>query len=247
MRHCLLVPEDHLLRKINKAVDFSFIYKELQPYYAKNGKMSIDPVVIIKALLIGFLYGITSERRLEQELKYNVAYRWFLGLSFEEKTPDHSTFSQLRRRKFNDADIFKKLFIHILKTCSEANLVSGKLLVTDSTHVKANASQSSRIKIKVEKAASSYLEMLDAEEAKERKNLGTKEIKREHTSQEVLQTKSKTDPDAGWLSRPGKPKGFHYLSNQIMDAENGVITNVEVTPSNTNDSETYVEQVDIAF
>jgi transposase len=96
-----VVPSDHFLRKLDAMVDFSFIYNELAPYYCKdNGRPSTDPVVIVKSLLIGFLYGINSERRLEQELRYNVAYRWFLRLGFDESIPDHSTISQLRRRKF---------------------------------------------------------------------------------------------------------------------------------------------------
>ena len=87
-----VVPSDHFLRKLDVAVDFSFIYEELASYYCKdNGRPSTDPVVIVKSLLIGFLYGINSERRLEQELRYNVAYRWFLGLGFDESIPDHST------------------------------------------------------------------------------------------------------------------------------------------------------------
>ena len=135
-----VVPEDHFLRQLEAVVDFSFIYEELAPYYcANNGKASVDPVVIVKQLLIGFLYGISSERRLEEECVYNVAYRWFLGLRFDESVPDHSTISQLRRRKFDDADLFKKLFVRVLKLCVEAGLVSGRLLLNDSTPVKVIA------------------------------------------------------------------------------------------------------------
>jgi len=89
-----VVPEGRFLRKLESAIDFAFVYEELKPYYCEdNGKYSTDPVVIVKSLLIGFLYGINSERRLEEELKYNVAYRWFLGLGFNECIPDHSTIS----------------------------------------------------------------------------------------------------------------------------------------------------------
>jgi transposase len=119
-----VIPTDHFLRKLDATVNFDFIYSELKPYYcSNNGKYSTDPLIIIKSLLIGFWHGINSERRLEQELTYNVAYRWFLGLSFDESIPDHSTISQLRRRKFNDADLFKKLFMQILKLCAEAGLI----------------------------------------------------------------------------------------------------------------------------
>jgi len=140
-----IVENDEFLRRLDELVDFSFIYDELRPYYCTdNGRYSTDPVVIVKSLLIAFIYGISSERRLEHELKYNALYRWFIGLSFGERVPDHSTISQLRRRKFNDADLFKKLFMRVLELCAEAGLVSGRLLVTDSTHVKANASKTRR-------------------------------------------------------------------------------------------------------
>ena len=167
-----VVAEDHFLRKLDSAVNFEFVYEELKPYYCEdNGKYSTDPVVIVKSLLIGFLYGINSERRLEQEVRYNVAYRWFLGLGFDERVPDHSTISQLRRRKFNDADLFKKLFVHVLKLCVESGLVSGKLLITDSTHVKANAAKMSKITVEIERETSGFFERLDAYE-----NAGTQPV-----------------------------------------------------------------------
>lgn len=241
-----LVPSDHFLRKLGAAVNFNFIYDDLRPYYcADNGKYSIDPVVIVKSLLIGFLYGINSERRLEQELKYNVAYRWFLGLSFDEKIPDHSTISQLRCRKFNDADLFKKLFLHILKLCAEAGLVSGKLLVTDSTHIKANASKTSKIAVELQNEGAKYLERLDEYEKEERKRLGLPEtIRKTSEPKKVTQTKSFTDSETGWLQRPGKPDGFHYLSHQTLDAENGIIVDVEVTAGNVSDNTPFLEQME---
>ena len=206
-----IVPNDHFLRRLDAAVNFDFIYEELKPYYCSdNGRYSADPVIIVKSLLIGFLYGIESERRLEQELRYNAAYRWFLGLNFDERVPDHSTISQLRRRKFNDADLFKKLFVHVVKLCVEAGLVSGKLLITDSTHVKANASKTSKMTVEIEKDATEFFERLDAYEAEERKRLGMSAIKRKMPKpKKTEQTKSVTDSEAGWLNRPDKPEGFH--------------------------------------
>lgn len=241
-----VVPEDHFLRRLDKAVNFDFIYKELEPYYcANNGKYSTDPVVIVKSLLIGFLYGIDSERRIEQETMYNVAYRWFLGLGFDERVPDHSTISQLRRRKFNDADLFKKLFTHVLMLCVEAGLVSGKLLVTDSTHIKANASKKSKIKVEVEQEVTEYIARLDAYEAEERKRLGMPDVTRKTPEpKKTIQTKSTTDPDAGWLARTGKPEGFHYLSHQTIDSQSGIIVDVAVTAGNTPDHVPYLRQID---
>lgn len=241
-----VVPEDHFLRQLEAAVDFRFIYNELAPYYSENnGKPSTDPVIIVKQLLIGFLYGIDSERKLEEECKYNVAYRWFLGLSFDERIPDHSTISQLRRRKFNDADLFKKLFTQVLRLCVEAGLVSGKLLLTDSTHVKANASKTSKEKVEIEHSTEEYFKRLDAYEAEERKRLGMPEIVRKPPKpKKTEQTKSTTDPDAGWLCRPGKPEGFHYLAHQTVDAENGIIVDIHATAGNVSDNVPYLEQIE---
>jgi len=243
-----IVPHDHFLRQLDAAVNFDFIYNELKPYYCSdNGRYSIDPVVIVKSLLIGFLYGINSERRLEQELRYNVAYRWFLGLGFNERVPDHSTISQLRRRKFNDADIFKKLFAQVVKLCVEAGLVSGKLLLTDSTHLKANASRKSKVTVEVEREMTEFFERLDAYEAEERERLGLPAIKRKRPSpKKTEQKQSITDTESGWLSRPDKPEGFHYLSHQTVDSENGIIIDVEATAGNTHDSMPYLEQIERA-
>lgn len=240
-----LIPHDHFLRQLDSAVNFEFIYEELAPYYSKNnGKPSIDPVVIVKQLLIGFLYGINSERRLEEECKYNIAYRWFLGLGFDETIPDHSTVSQLRRRKFNESDLFKRVFSRVLKICVESGLVSGKLLLTDSTHVKANASKTSKYTSIVEHETQEYFKRLEAYESEERKRLSMPEIERKLPENiQTEQTKSSTDPDTGWLRRPNKPDGFHYLSHQTLDAENGIIIDVAVTAGNTSDNMPYLEQI----
>ena len=175
--HCVtiedLVPEDHFLRKLVASVDFSFIYAEVHDLYCKNnGRPCIDPVMMIKYLMIGFLYGIESERRSEQEIQVNMAYRWFMGLDLEDRVPDHSTISQLRRRKFKGADLFKKLFTHVLKLCVEAGLVSDKLLLTDSTHVKANATKMAKETVEIEQDMTEYFKRLDDYEAEERERLG---------------------------------------------------------------------------
>jgi IS5 family transposase len=184
---------------------------------------------------------------LEFELEYNALYRWFIGISFDECVPDHSTISQLRRRKFNDADLFRKLFVRILELCAEKELVSGKLLVTDSSHVKANTSKTSKIKIEIERQTADFFEQLDKYEAVEREGLGMREITRKPPKPKMTeQTVSTTAPDAGWLVRPDKPEGFHYLNHQTIDVESGIIVNVNVTPGNTPDCNPYIEQIDRA-
>ena len=241
-----MVPSEHFLRQLDAKVDFSFIYDEVRGLYCENnGRPSIDPVMLIKYLLVGYLYGIESERRIEQEIQVNMAFRWFLGLDIGERVPDHSTISQNRRRKYNQADLFKKLFLHVLKQCVEAGLVSGELLLTDSSHIKANASKTSKEKIEVTQDMTEYFNRLDEYEAEERKRLGMDEITRKTPKPKTTtQTKSTTDPEAGWLNRPNKPDGFHYLSHQTLDAQNGIIVDVMVTPGNFSDNTPYLEQLD---
>ena len=248
--HCVtiedLVPMDHFLRKLAELIDFSFIYDVVRKLYCdNNGRPGIDPVVLVKYLLVGFLYGIESERRIEQEIKVNMAYRWFLGLDIGDRVPDHSTISQLRRRKYNGADLFKELFAHVLKLCVEAGLVSGKLLLTDSTHVKANATKMAKVIVETEQDMTEYFERLDAYEAEERERLGMPGITRKPPAPKIVkQTVSVTDPESGWLSRPNKPEGFHYLAHQTLDAQNGIIIDVAVTAGNTSDNVPYLDQLD---
>lgn len=130
-----LMPKEHFLRDLDALVDFSFIYEKVESLYSNTGRPSIDPVVLVKMLLIGYLYGIDSERKLEQEICVNIAYRWFLGMELGDNVPDHSTISQLRRRKFSGTTVFQDIFDEVVKKCMDAGLVSGKLLLTDSTHI----------------------------------------------------------------------------------------------------------------
>jgi len=255
--HCItieeLMPQDHFLRKLDAVVDFSFIYDEVREYYcANNGRPGIDPVVLIKYLLIGFLFGIESERRIEREIDVNMAYRWFLGIDLDEHVPDHSTISQLRRRKFNGTDLFRKLFERVLSLCIEKELVDGKLILTDSTHMKANASRKSEVTVLVEKEAAWYMERLDRYEEIERERLEqTGKIKpkrnrgaRKTEPTQVEKTISATDPEAGFLKRPGKPNGMHFLDHQSVDAKNGIIVDVAVTPGNTTDAAPYLDRIE---
>jgi len=242
-----LVPAEHLLRKVVEIVDFGFIYEAVESLYSTIGRPSIDPVMLVKYLLIGYLYGIESERRIEQEIQVNMAYRWFLGLGLTERVPDHSTISQNRRRRFDGQNLFRKLFEHVLFQCLERGLVGGRLILTDSTHVKANASKGSLYRVSVEQEAAWYMERLDAYESQERERLGLSEPKRKESKSEpkfVEKTISVTDPDSGYLSRPGKPSGMHYLSHQSLDAKNAVIVDVAVTPGNVTDHVPYLDRID---
>jgi transposase len=247
-----LVPEEHFLRKLEAMVDFSFIYDEVRELYCENnGRPGVDPVVLVKYLLIGFLYGILSERRIEREIQVNMAYRWFLGLNLFDRVPDHSTISQNRRRRFNGKNMYRRLFERVLAMCVEKGLVDGKLILTDSTHVKANASHQSEIKVAVEKEAAWYMERLDRYEEMERRELeGAGRIppkriryKKKAEPKQTQKTVSTTDPEAGMLCRPGKPEGMHYLDHQSIDAKNGIIVDVAVTPANVTDATPYLDRI----
>lgn len=156
-----LVPQNHLLRKIHKHIDFSFILEKVKPYYCEdNGRPSVDPIMLFKMMFIGYLYGIRSERQLEQEIQLNVAYRWFVGLGLTDRVPDHSTLS-LNRKRLQDSDVVQEIFDHIVFKAIELRMVAGRVLITDSTHLKANANKRKFIKQEVEKSVKTYLDDLD--------------------------------------------------------------------------------------
>lgn len=135
-----LVPSDHLLRKIEGAVDLEFIRDRVRHLYCEdNGRPALDPVVLFKLLFIGYLFCIRSERQLMREVQCNAAYRWYLRLKLMDKVPDASTLSQNRRRRFRDSDVYQKLFDEIVELAMKRGLVSGDVLYTDATHLKANA------------------------------------------------------------------------------------------------------------
>ena len=236
-----LMPEKHFLRDLDRLVNFSFVYDKVEALYSHTGRRSVDPVVIVKMMLLGYLYGIDSERRLEQEVRVNIAYRWFLGIDLDEPVPDHSTFSQLRRRKFNGTTLFEDIFEEVVRLCIDKGLITGKLLLTDSTHIRANARNDLYETVTVADEPSTYIKRLNQkaveeglldENYAERIKPKTKEVK-----------KSTTDPDSGYMHRPGKPNGFYYLNHQTCDGENGLITDVFVTPGNVNDCSVHSERI----
>lgn len=170
-----LVPQDHLLRKIDKYIDFSFIPGRVKDYYCQdNGRPPIDPVMLFKMMFIGYLYGIRSERQLEEEIKGNVYYRWFLGLGLKDKVPDHSTISLNRHHRFQGTTIFQDIFDEIVEQAKRHRMVGGRILFSDSTHLKANANKKKFTTEKVAVSTRSYLEKLDQAIAQDREEHGKK-------------------------------------------------------------------------
>ena len=208
-----MVPKDHFLRKVDRAVDFSFIYDLCAPLYcADNGRPAIDPEILFRMLLVGYLYGIKSEARLEEEINYNIAYKWFCGLDLTDKAPDATTISQNRRRRFRDNNIAEEIFNEILRQCMAKGLVGGAILYTDSTHIKAKANKHKKKLVEVAVTPKAYLSELDAQVDQEREGLGKKPFDRDDDAHKgggsATRMQSTTDPESGQQSRDGKPNGF---------------------------------------
>lgn len=157
-----LVPANHLLRKIDQHIDFSFILDKVRPYYSEdNGRPSLDPLILFKMMFIGYLYGIRSERQLEREIQVNLAYRWFLGLNISDPVPHHSTISWNRCNRFKDTTVFQDIFDEIVLLAMNHKMVGGRVLFTDSTHLKANANKHKFTRETVKVETREYVEELD--------------------------------------------------------------------------------------
>ena len=241
-----LVPSDHLLRKIDRSIDFSFIYDKVEGLYCSdNGRPPLDPVVFFKMLMIGYLFGVRSERQLVRDIEVNLAYRWFLGFGFRDKIPNHSIFSQNRRRRFSGTTVFQDIFDEIVVQAIEQGLVDGRFLFTDSTHLKANANKGRFERKQVTCSTQQYMEALDADVAKDRQAHGKEPLPAREHEAEVKETRvSITDPDSGYMVRDGKPTGFHYLDHRTVDDKHNIITDVHVTPGNVSDNVPYLDRLD---
>src|SRR3984893_9814597 len=121
-----VVPSDHLLRQIDTILDLSWVHRELRPYYSHTGRPSIDPVLMIRMLLVGYVFALRSERRLCSEVQVNLAYRWFCKLSVEDKIPDHSVFSRARHERFRESDALRRVFETVVAMCIATGLVGGE-------------------------------------------------------------------------------------------------------------------------
>ena len=227
-----LIPETHLLRKIERMVSFDFIYDLLAPYYPATGRPSVDPVSMFKMLLIGYLYGIKSERRLVEEVQLNIAYRWFCGFELDDTIPNHSTFSKTRTRKWQQSDLFQKAFYEIVKQCIDSGLIDGEAMAADGSYIPANVSRESwiNVEIEVEQSMQSYLDSLDEELSNQPgfKKPPTKIVRK-------CRTTSQTDPDSGYINH-GSKRGIGYLMEATVDCKHGILTGVDVYSANEKES-----------
>lgn len=241
-----LVPAEHILRKIQKHIDFRFIPKLVEGLYCPdNGRPAIDPVVLFKMLFLGYLFGIRSERRLVKEIEVNIAYRWFLGFTLEDSIPNASTISQNRRRRFRDNSIYQEIFDQIVLQAVRHKMVDGKILYTDSTHLKASANKNKFIEKQIPASTRDYLEQLDKDIEEDRRKHGKKDLPPDDSEPHTKTVKSSTtDPDSGYMIRDGKPKGFFYLDHRSVDAKHSIITDTHVTPASIHDSIPYFSRLD---
>ena len=227
-----MIPENHLLRKINRIISFDFIYDLLEPYYPAADRPSIDPVSLFEMLLAGYLYGIKSERRLEEEVRLNIAYRWFCGFKLDNTIPDHSTFRKTRTRKWQQSNLFQEVFQEIVKQCIVSGLVDGASMAADGSYIPANVSRESwtDMEIEVEQSMQSYWDALDEERSKQPgfKKPPTRTIKKRRAT-------SRTDPDSSYINH-GNKRGIGYLMEAAADCKHGILTGVDVYPANEKES-----------
>ena len=217
------IPQDHLLRQIDRVLDLSTLRDHLAPFYSHTGRPSIEPELMIRMLLIGYCYGIRSERRLCEEVNMNLAYRWFCRLSLEDKVPDHSTFSKNRHGRFRDSDTFRFVFEQVLQRCMAEGLVGGEGFAVDASVVKADANRQRHREDDDDwrngggsRAVREYLAALDETDAPTN-----------HTRKVSL-----TDPGASYTAAPGGPAFYAYSTNYLIDVDHGIIVDVEATTAN---------------
>ena len=236
-----LVPKDHLLRKIDKVMDYEWLYERLEPYYCHdNGRPGTDPVVLIKMVLIQHLYGISSLRQTYQRIQDTLSYRWFLGYGLLEEIPHFATVSYAFCKRF-PAELTEEIFAHILNKALNLRMVDPKMVFIDGTHIKASANKKKYQKEKVAKTAKVYAEQLREEVNAEREKLGKKPIEEEDdddpppsggTTERAI---SKTDPESGMFVKGEHERQYAYEAHTACDRK-GFVLGVEVTAGNVHDS-----------
>ncbi len=237
------IPQDHLLRGIDRFLDLSQLHEHLEPFYSHTGRPSIDPELMIRMLIIGYCYGIRSERRLCEEVELNLAYRWFCRLSLEDEVPDHSTFSKNRHGRFRDSEVLRFVFEEVVERCVAEGLVSGEGFAIDASIVKADASSARSKSLKQDdddwprpsgssRAVHEYLDALDE-------------------GNEPMRSVSTTDPAAQFTGATGDKPFYAYSTNYLIDTEAGIIVDVEATRAHRTDevasTKTMLERVEERF
>src|SRR6201981_2520556 len=220
------VPEDHAVREIAAVLDLSWAHSELAPYYPEIGRPSLDTVLMIRMLIVGYVFGIRSERALCREVQVNLAYRWFCGLSIEDKVPDHSAFSRARNERFRDSGIFRCVFERVVEACFAAGLVGGEGFAVDASLIAADANKQRSI------PGPQWNKELDAEAVSRaiKEYLATLDDAAFGAASEVTpKFVSPSDPAAQWTGAMRGPAFFAYADNYLVDVKFGVIVDVEAS------------------
>jgi transposase len=239
------VPADHLLRGIDHFLDLSELRQHLADHYSNTGRPSIDPELMIRMLVIGYCFGIRSERRLCEEVHLNLAYRWFCRLGLEDKIPDHSTFSKNRHGRFRESDTFRQVFESVLRRCMAEGLVSGEGFAIDASVVRADANRARGVPgeeaIDWKSATSSSRAVREYVAALEAAN----------PTETQPKSVSLTDPAARYTAAPGGPAFYAYSTNYLVDLDAGIIVDVEATPAyrtdEVNATKTMIDRVEERF
>lgn len=230
-----MIPSDHILRRIQQVIDFTFIDRLTEPLYSGMGRPSVPPQVLVRMMMVGYLYGLTSERRLCQEVHLNLAYRWFCGLDLEDKVPDHSTFSKNRHGRFAGTNLFREMFYEVVRQAQARGLVSGKHLSVDATTVSADASLNSLESIVVPLSPQQYVAQLDEQNPAPTAATTPPPDDEPPSSLPKLSNdthRSATDPDARLLAKRFQKTQLAYSDNVLMDNRSRVIVDVEITEPN---------------
>jgi transposase len=242
------VPDDHPVRGIAAVLDLSWVHAELTPYYPKIGRPSIDPVLMIRMLLVGYAFAIRSERMLCREVKVNLAYRWFCGLSIEDKIPDHSAFSRARNERFRDSDIFRQVFEHVVEACIAAGLVGGEGFAVDASLIVADANKQRSI------PGPEWEKPRDSETASHavKEYLATLDDAAFGAASEVTpKFVSPSDPAAQWTGAMKGAAFFAYSDNYLIDVKCGVIMGVKasraIRQAEVGVSQTMIERTEERF
>lgn len=246
-----MVPRDHLLRIIDKAIDWDFIYDlVVDKYSPDSGRPSMDPVMLIKLPFIQYLYGIRSMRQTVKEIEVNVAYRWFLGLEMMDKVPHFSTFGKNYTRRFKDTDLFEQIFTHILQECYKFKLIDPREVFVDATHVKARANNKKMQRRIAHEEALFFEDILKKEINEDREAHGKRPLKEKDDDnaappssgsggkKEKTVKESTSDPESGWF-RKGEHKNVFAYAVQTACDKNGWILGYSIHPGNHHDSRSF--------
>jgi transposase len=242
-----MIPKGHLLRRINVFVTsvLGDLHEQLDPFYSNIGRPSIDPELLIRMLIIGYCFGIRSERKLCEEVRLHLAYRWFCRLDLNDAVPHHSTFSENRLNRFRESDILGHIFERVVIAAMVMGLVKGEGFAVDASVMEANASRyhgkaTDEIdwteKQRQRRAVAEYLAALEAEAAAEGDTptvrAGEPESKRQRRyERQPPKVISPSDPQSAWTAKANKRVQFGYGLNYLIDIENAVIVDVEATPA----------------